>query len=629
MTGDMWIAVFILFAAIFLFVTEWLRVDVVALGVVVSLMLTGILTSSEAIAGFSSTAVLTIVSLFIVGGAVLHTGLAALIGQRILRVAGTDETRLIIVIMLAVALLSGFMSDTGTVAVLLPAIIALARSARISPSKLLIPLSFGALLGGAMTLIGTPPNIIVSDLLREENLRLGQDLYDPFQFFSYTPLGILLLLTGVGFMLVAGKKLLPDRMPIIDIDEFDSPHHLVHHYHLADQIHFLRIEHTSPLIAQSLAESRIRHNYGVTVIEILRQQERAVAQFAGQRLVLQSDTSDHVYPTPQSHFHVEDVIVIQGEIDSVEQLAEDYHLSILPEPLNGTEALVNRQVGVAEVLLPPRSRLIGKCLPEAQFAAAYNLNVLGITRPGEAKPLNLKDTPLEFGDMLLVQGFWQNIHALKKNRKDLVVMGEPENMVDAMNIGKAPIAAMVLIGMLILMVFEIVPLVTASMLAGLAMVLTGCLTMDEAYDAIDWKSIVLIAGMLPMATALEKVGLVSLIADWATTSLGNSGPIVILAGLFLLTSLFTQVLSNTATAVLVAPIALATAQELGIQPYAFLMGVAVAASMAFASPVASPVNTLVLGAGNYRFSDFIKVGAPLILLMMIVSIVVLPILFPF
>lgn len=630
MTGDMWITLAILLVAIVLFVTERLRVDVVALGVVIALSLTGILTTSEALSGFSNSVVITIAALFVVGGAVLHTGLAAIIGQRILRVAGTNETRLMTVVMLAVAVLSGFMSDTGTVAVLLPAIIALARSANISPSKLLIPLAAGSLLGGIMTLIGTPPNIVASDLLREENLRLGAKVYQPLEFFSYTPIGVILLAVGVTFMITIGRRLLPDHKNSQTIIEFESPHELVDLYHLADNIRYLRIGRRSNLTGKTLAQTCLRRDYGVTVLEILRSEVRPVAQLGDSRLILQSNASQFIYPTAQTVLNVEDVLVVQGIDTAIDRLAEERRLiDEQPSTPNGTEALINRYFGIAEVLLPPRSSLINKRLEDTRFAPAYNLTVLGINRPGVDGLMDTKDTVLTFGDSLIVQGSWQDIRALRKNRRDLVILGEPEAALETGNTGKAPLAAIILLGMVVLIVTEAMPLAVAGLLAAVAMVLTGCLNMDEAYDAIDWKSIVLIAGMLPMATALEKVGLVDMTVDHVVDLLGNSGPHVILAGLFLLTSFLTQVLSNTATAVLIAPIAFVTAQRLNVEPYAFLMGVAIAASLAFASPVASPVNTLIMGAGNYRFVDFIKVGVPMIIILAIVSVIVLPVFFPF
>lgn len=624
MTLDMWITLAVLVGAIVLFVTEWLRVDVVAMLVVIALMLSGILSADQALSGFSNPVVITIVALFVVGGAVLQTGVADIIGRRILRVAGTEETRLLLVIMVAVALLSGFMSDTGTVAVLLPAIISLARAAEISTSKLLIPLAYGALLGGATTLIGTPPNILMSELLSQAG-------YEPFGFFTYTPAGAVLLVAGVVFMLTIGRRILPDYRPQQDLERIATPKELVDLYRLPDNLYRLRIVSTSQLQGRTLQESRLREDFGVTVLQISREpQPRSVAQFAGQQLVLQSVEDKVLRPAFDTGFAVGDLLVVQGEPDDVRHAAATYGLSIAPRSgdEHDEDVLIDQEVGIAELVLPPRSRMVGKSLVEVSFGRTYKLSVLGINRPGDERKLDLKSTTLQFGDILLVQGMWQDILALRRQRRDFVVMGQPEVMLGAPNRPKAPLALLILVAMLFVLVADLMPVALASLAAAMAMVLTGCLTMDDAYAAIDWKSIVLIAGMLPMSVALETVGLVDLVAQTLSNSLGGLGPLVIMAGLFLVTSVFTQVLSNTATAVLIGPIALATAQQLGLQPQAFLMVVAIAASMAFASPVASPVNTLVMGAGNYRFSDYIKVGVPMILLMMFGSLLVLPILFP-
>jgi di/tricarboxylate transporter len=333
-------------------------------------------------------------------------------------------------------------------------------------------------------------------------------------------------------------------------------------------------------------------------------------------------------PPANTAIEVDDILVAQGSGTDIAHAAAFWNLAVQSAQAESDRSLVTDEIGLAEVVLPPRSTLLGKTLPELRFGTVYRLTVLGISRPGTEERLDLKESALRFGDTLLVQGPWKNIMELRKNRRDFVVMGEPENMVSAPARAKAPLALLVLVGMLILMASSVVPVVTASMMAMMAMVLTGCLTIDDAYEAIDWKSIVLIAGMLPMSTALEKVGLVSVVAQGLVSSLGNLSPLALMGGLFLLTSFFTQVLSNTATAVLVAPIALASAQALGVQPHAFLMAVAVAASMAFSMPVASPVNTLVMGSGNYRFSDFIKVGVPMVLVALVVTVLVLPWLWP-
>ena len=620
MTPEMWLVLGVLVTAVILFITEWVRVDVVALGVLLALMLSGILTTDEALAGFSSSIVLTIASLFIVGGAVLHTGLAGSLGRRILAVAGESEWRLVLVIMVAVALLSGFMSDTGTVAVLLPAIISLATNAKISPSKLLIPLAFGSLLGGAMTLIGTPPNIIVSDVLREAG-------YESFSFFSYTPMGLVLAIVGITFMLTVGRRLLPDWKIKLATQQVATPKEIVDAYRLPENLLRLRVRRGSGLIGRTVFESGLREQHGVTVLKIMRPPQQAEAVENGRHQEQPKDIP--LMPDSDVTIQRNDSLIVQGEDTAVTQAAVHWNLGVQPPKPKDEKALLSREVGVAELLLPPRSSLVGKTLTELRFGTTYRLTVLAIHRPGVAELLDLKQTRLQFGDTLVVQGRWKDILHLKDLRKDFVVLGQPESEVNRPARDKARWAAAIMLVMLSLMVGEFVPLVTASMLAAMLVVLTGCLTMDRAYAAIDWKSIVLIAGMLPMSTALDKVGLVNLIASGFVNTLGNISPLAVMIGLFLLTSLFTQVLSNTATTVVIAPIALTAAQSLGITPHAFLMAVAIAASMAFASPVASPTNTLVMGAGNYSFKDYMRVGVPLIILMLVCVVLVLPLIFPF
>jgi di/tricarboxylate transporter len=623
MTWDMWIALIILVAAIVLFITEWLRVDVVALGVMTSLMITGLLDPNEAISGFSNPAVLTIASLFIVGGAVMHTGLASAIGQKLLTVAGNHPIRLMVVIMLSVALMSSFMSSTGTVALLLPAIISLARSAKISASKLLLPLAYGSLLGGATTLIGTPPNIIVADILREQEVRT-------FSFFDFTPIGLTLLVAGVVYMVLVGRRMIPDYKPKQEVQRVETPEELVEIYRLPDNMFKLRVRKSSNLVGQTVAESQMRQKFKLTILDIQRpSRPKEVAKIGERSLVLQSNGSDSIPPTAETVLNPGDILFVQGEAADVAHASAQLNLGVVPVEAEEGVSLISNEAGIAEILLPPRSSLIGKTLVETRFGSQYNLTVLGIRRPAMDGNLDLKETKLQFGDTLLVQGQWNKILELKKRGRDFVVMGQPEEMLGAPTKEKAPIALLIMAGMIVLMVTDWLPITTASMLAALAVIVTGCLTIDDAYESINWKSLVLIAGMLPMSIALERVGLVDLAANWLTNNLGAYGPMVVLGGLFLTTSLFTQILSNTATTVLVAPIALAAAYNLNVHPHSFMMGVAVAASMAFATPVASPVNTLVMGAGSYRFTDYIKVGGPMILVSLGVALLVLPIIFPF
>jgi di/tricarboxylate transporter len=513
------------------------------------------------------------------------------------------------------------MSDTGTVAVLLPAIVSLGVSARISPSKLLIPLSFGALLGGALTLIGTPPNLLISDLLREAGLT-------PFGFFDYTPIGLILLISGILFMIVVGRHLLPDHKPQQDVQQVETAEELVELYRLPDNLFRLRVRRGSGLVGQTVVRSQLGRDFGISVVGVLRSpQLRAVVRLGEQQLGSQSKAWEHI-PREDTPLAIDDVLIVQGEGNDVSHAAAFWNLGVQLAQAEDEDALITNEVGLAEVLLPPRSALLGKTLVEIRFGTMHRLTVLGINRPGIGEQLDLKETPLRFGDVLLVQGPWEKILALRKKRRDFVVMGEPQAMIGAPARRKAPVALLILSGMLVLLVTGAIPVAAASMLAALAVVLTGCLRMDEAYQSVDWRSIVLIAGMIPMSVAVEKVGLVNLVAETMVDVLGRWGPWAVLAGLFLLTSVLTQVLSNTATTVLIAPIALVAAGKLDIEPYAFLMAVAIAASMAFASPVASPVNTLVMGAGSYRFGDYYKVGVPLMLIALIVSVLVLPLLWP-
>ncbi|MEE8567126.1 MAG: SLC13 family permease, partial [Anaerolineales bacterium] len=482
MTLDMWVAIFILFAAILLFITEWVRVDVVALGVIIALILTNLLSPQEALSGFSNPAVLTIAALFMVGGAVMQTGLADAIGRRILVIAGSSAVRLTAVLMTTVALLSAVMSDTGTVAVLLPAIISLAVGAKISSSKLLIPLAYGALLGGATTLIGTPPNIIVSDLLREQGLT-------PFGFFDYTPIGFVLFLAGIGFMLLVGRRILPDYKPKTEVQRVETPEELVDLYRLPDNLYRLRVRRGSYLIGLSLAEANLRQDFGLNILDILRADQNKSAPLseeAGSALGLQETGSTRL--TADTFFQLNDTLIAQGDVTDITQAAATWNLGVQPAKADDEAALISNEVGIAEIILPPRSSLLGKNLVETRFGSIYHLTVLDIHRPGSESELSLKDTSLRFGDTLLVQGPWKNILDLRKKRRDFIVMGQPETMVGAPARAKAPLALLILLGMLLLMITNLVPIVAASLLAALAMILTGCLSIDEAYDVVDWKS---------------------------------------------------------------------------------------------------------------------------------------------
>ena len=618
---EIWITLALLGSAILLFVTEWLSVDLVALGVVISLMVTGILSTEQALAGFSSPIVITIAALFIVGGAVMETGLADSISNKIAQFAGDNKTRLLILIMGTVALLSGFISDTGTVAIMAPAIISISRKKSINPSKLLIPLSFGSLLGGAMTLIGTPPNIVVSDLLAENG-------FTPFVFFDFTPIGLLLLIAGILYFALAGRWLLPDRKGAKEMQRINSPDELMQLYKLPEDLYRLRIRQGSPLVGKSILESDLGSKYSVNVLKIFRADESQSRSRIGNLRFINDEIPGSQKISTNTPLLPDDLLICQGLYNDISHASAALRLGVQPAEAVDQKALVNDEVGVAEVLLPPRSLMIGKTLVSSRFGSLYRLTVLGINRPGMKSSLSLKETKLQFGDTLFVQGAWRDIRALANQRRDFVVVGQPETMKGTPPRSKMIISGFILAAMLIALIAGWLPLATTALIAAFLMIISGCLTMKQAYNSVDWKSIILIAGMLPMTTALQEVGLVEIGANWIATTLGGLGTIPIMASLFLITSLFTQVISNTATTVLIAPVALSLALQLGYQPQAFLMTVALAASTAYATPVASPVNTLVMAAGNYRFKDYAKVGIPLIFISMMISVLLLPILWP-
>jgi len=602
-SGDMLFVFGLLLITIILFVSDRVRLDVVAVLVILVLMLSGLLTPGEALAGFGDPVVLLIAGLFVVGEGLYRTGVAFAVGDWLMRVAGTHELRLLVMLMLVVAGLSAFMSSTGAVAIFIPIVLSLAARAGISPSRLLLPIALASLMGGMLTLIGTPPNLVVSIQLEREGLA-------PFGFFSFTPIGLLVLAVGIGYMLVIGRRLLPTRVTGNKRQRARrSLRDLAEAYGIRGQIRRLRLGADSLLVGHTIEQAMLLTRYQAMVVGIEREGLLAPAfsntelQFGDTLLVVGTDSA---------------LISLRVGENLTEVPLDEYHFQT-----------VTKELGLAEVLLTPNSELIGHSLIEDNFREHHDLIVLGVLRMGKPLEGELARTPLAFGDSLLVAGGWRDINRLQEGHEDFLVLNLPKEMEEvAPNRGKSTRALLILAVMLVLMAFNLVPSVTAVLLAALAMVVSGCLSMNNAYHSLNAQSLVLIAGMLPMATALEKTGGITLIADGLITGLGDFGPFALMAGLFILTSVFSQFISNTATTVLVAPIAVAAAAGLGISPYPILMTVAIAASTAFATPVASPVNTLVLGPGGYRFNDFVKVGVPLQILAMIVTLLAVPVLFP-
>lgn len=780
MTTEIITVIAILVIAVILFVTERLPMDIVALMVLVSLALTGLLTPAESLAGFSSPAVVTVWAMFILSGGLERTGVANVVGRQVLRLAGTGEIRLLVVIMLTAGAMSAFMNNVGVAAMMLPVVMDIARRTARAPSKLLIPLAFGSLLGGLITLISTPPNILISDALSDNGLA-------PFQLFDFAPVGLIVMLTGIAFMALVGRHLLPTRDSAKEQFAPANQTDLKKFYDIRERMCIVRLPEHSQLTGKTLAQSRLGSALGLNVIAILRNGETQLAP--GPDAILRSGDSllvegqldrlselrgrQHLI-VEDSHLDIErlmsaeigiadlelspkssllgqtlqqsdfrrrygviilaiwrdgvpkrtnfdnmpmqtgDILLAQGlrsQLDALKddpeflvssaEQAEVYRLherllivsipsestlvgktlleshltdtfgltvlgiihkgstQLLPaadEQLRAGDALLvkgdaenlttlhslqdleidrhasldlkdfeSEQIGLTDVVLSPYTTLAGKTLRQIHFRAKYGLNVLAIWRGGQTYRSNLSNMLLRFGDALLLYGPREKLRVLASERDFLVLTEEAQ---ETPNHDKAPLAVLVMLAILLPVILGWVPIAIAAVAGVVLMIVTGCLTTEEAYRYIQWKAVFLIAGMLPLGTAMQQTGAASLLAEGVVNLAGGFGPLAVVAGLYILATISTQVMPNAAVAVLLAPIALSTASNLGISPHALMMTVAIAASASFLSPVAHPANLLIMGPGRYRFTDYLKVGIPLTIIVLIVVLLVLPIFWP-
>lgn len=780
MTPEILIVLAVLGSAILLFITEWVRVDVVALLVLSSLALTGLVSPTQALSGFSSPAVITVWAVLILSGGLARTGVAGLIGQRVLRWAGSGEVRLLVIIMLTVGVLSGFMNDIGVASLFLPVVIDIARRTKRAPSKLLMPLAFAALLGGLNTLIGTPPNILISEALSDAGLR-------PFQMFDYTPVGLVVLATGTAFIVLVGRRLLPvrdiaqefvtgdqqdftdlyelhERMVILRLpsdsalegktlsesmigsalglnvisifrgeetllapnpdthlqsgdrllvegrlDQFTELHQgtsflvegegMTVERLVAGDIELVEITlpKKSPLIGRTLRELGFRHQYGALVLaikrgasvirtnlervllqpkdvlltqvhtgrlELLKQdpdllvskpeslshyqlEERMMMAYVPPQSTLVGKTlvesrlgdayglgvmgiirqsNTQLMPDPEERLRAGDTLLIKGKREDVSTVAGLQALEIeTGDPLD-MDHLESEQIGIVEAVLSPHTTLSGKTVGELNFRAKYGLNILAIWREGRAYRSNLRDMPLRFGDALLLYGSRAKLQVLGREPDFLVLT---EGVQEPPRLNKAPMAVLVMGLVLLPVILGWIPIALSAVAGVTLMVLTGCLSMEEAYRYIEWKAIFLIAGMLPLGIAMEESGAAQFLAEGVIHLMGDFGPQAIMAGLFLLAALASQVMPNPAVAVLLAPIALNTAADSGLSPYPLMLAVAVSASAAFLSPVGHSANILIMGPGGYRFSDYLRVGLPLTLVVLVVVVLVTPVFWPF
>ena len=632
----MTVTLIILVITVAMFIWGRVRADIVALTALAALLVLGILTPAEALAGFSSPIVIMMIGLFVVGGAIMQTGLAKLTGNKLMALSRGNETITFLLVMLVTSFIGAFVSNTGTVALMMPIIMSIAAGSGMQSSRFLMPLAFAGSLGGMLTLIGTPPNLVIDEVLTDSGFK-------PLAFFSFFPVGIIVIAIGI-IVLMPLSKIFLSRKQSGKKKKTKSLDDLVDEYRLLDNLHrFIvpssrtsaaRDENGNQLdiVGKTLKELSIQKKYGVSIIEIRNEKKS--------RLGLVKDVNQNMAKS-SSTIQVHDTLYIIGDEQKMQRFAQDYGLRKMKDV-----KIDFYDLGLTEIVVMPTSNFVGLRIGEANLRKRFGINVLGVKRGSSSSSSseggrggseyitdNLIAAKLHVGDMLLVQGEWTNLAHLTADTTNWVVLDQPEKTADKVLLDyKAPVAAAIMLLMIAMMVFDFIPVapVTAVIIAGLLTVFAGCFrNVEAAYKTINWESIVLIAAMMPMSTALEKTGASALVSQGLVDSLGAMGPTALLAGIYFTTSLMTMFISNTATAVLMAPIALVAAQQVGVSPYSFLFAVTLGASMCFASPFSTPPNALVMKAGGYTFMDYVKVGLPLQIIIGVVMTFVLPLLFAY
>ena len=596
----MTITLIILIITVAMFIWGKVRADIVALTALAALLVFGILTPAEALAGFSSPIVVMMIGLFVVGGAIMQTGLAKLTGNKLMALSRGNETITFLLVMLVTSFIGAFVSNTGTVALMMPIIMSLAAGSGMQSSRFLMPLAFAGSLGGMLTLIGTPPNLVIDEVLTESGFK-------PLAFFSFFPVGIIVIAIGI-IVLMPLSKIFLSRKQSGKKKKTKSLDDLVDEYRLLDNLHRYIVpgrrsaaaakdENGEPMniVGKTLKELSIQKKYGVSIIEIRNEKKS--------RLGLVQDVNQNMAKS-SSTIQEHDILYIIGDEQKMQRFAQDYGLRRMKDV-----KIDFYDLGLTEIVVMPTSNFAGLRIGEANLRKRFGINVLGVKRGGGSSSEggrggneyitdNLIAAKLHVGDMLLVQGEWTNLTHLTADTTNWVVLDQPEKAADKVLLDyKAPVAAAIMLLMIAMMVFDFIP--------------------------------VLIAAMMPMSTALEKTGASALVSQGLVDSLGSMGPTALLAGIYFTTSLMTMFISNTATAVLMAPIALVAAQQVGVSPYSFLFAVTLGASMCFASPFSTPPNALVMKAGGYTFMDYVKVGLPLQIIIGVVMTFVLPLLFPY
>ncbi|MCQ3803119.1 MAG: SLC13 family permease [bacterium] len=588
MTGEGLIVMAILVGVVVLFVSEKYPLDIVAMLGLGVLLVLGLVTIGEGFSGFSNTATMTVAAMFVLSAGLQKTGATATVGRLMVRFSRNHYTALV-VIMVTVTVMSAFVNNTAAVAVFIPLVTVLANRRRIAASKLLIPLSYASQFGGVCTLIGTSTNLLVSAISEEAG-------YGAFSMFEFTRMGLVLFAAGVAFFLLFGRWLLPARpAPELSIT-----------YQLGEYITELRIRGGSPLVGKSVVESRLGEDHDITVLRVRNAGEDGWAPL---RRTLQPD----------------DVLLVRGSLPDLIRLRGTMGLRINADFELRDETLQSKDLRVVQALVAPGSRLVGHTLKETDFRNRYRALVLGMQRKGETINDKLSSVRLRLGDALLIQAPEAQIRDLRRG-EDLIILNEIPGSVLR---HKAPLAIGILVVVVGLAAFDVLPILVAALLGCVALVMTRILQPEDAYRAINWQVIFLLAGVLPLGVAMHNSGAAGWLAEQTVALVGDSGPVAILAAFYLLTAIMTETMSNAAAAVLLAPIAISTAEQIGVDPRPFLMAITFAASTGFSTPVGYQTNTMIYNPGGYKYSDFLRAGVPLNLIFWVLSVIFIPRLWAF
>ncbi len=597
MTPQIALTLTILIAAIALFAWDRFAADAVSLLVMLVLVLTGLLTPEEAFASFANPVVIAIGSIFVVSAALFQTGVATKLGRGLVRLAGDSEPRLIATLMIGAALLSGVMNNVAVTAVLMPAVIGIGLSTQHAPSRLLFPLAYAATVGGTLTLIGSPPNLIASHAL-------SQGGFVPFGLLDITPVGALNVLAATLFMMTLGRRLLPTRSVEDKLRRARLPSQLIDLYRLPERTFTIFVPSHSPLVGQTLVESGLGRDHGLTVLGVIR------------------NSDCHMAPPATERIRVGDRLLVQGGPRRLRRAAEDKDVMWGATTVDETELLIG-DIGVAEVTLTPRSAMAGKTLREIDFREQFGLTVLALWRGGEPVERHLSDVPLQRGDAFLVQGPWRRIRLLRQ-QSGLLVISEDKDV--PRRTRKGPWAVAILVGMVAVVAAKLLPLEVAALAAAVLTILTGCLRIEEARGAVEWRVVFLIAGMLALGEAMQATGATHWLALTVLSPVANLGPLAVTATLLLITVGLTLGISNHATAALVAPLAFSAAANQGFDPRPELLAVAIGTTAALFTPFAHPSLLLVMGPGSYKFRDYVRVGLPLSVVISLTTLVGLAVL---